>query len=120
MSCSRGPTVAGTPPPSVAPCAPWVDWGLPLDAVGLRVLACDERRLAIRAPSGTAVGLAPQWRAALEAAGWVEDLENADGNSSAGMVAVRYAGEEGDVLQLSVIDDVDHTQVVLVRAGEAP
>jgi hypothetical protein len=118
MACSGGPTVAGTPPPDIAACAPWSGWALPDEGPELRIVACDERRLALRAPAGSAARVAPAWREALQAGGWVEDLENAAEGPPA-MVAVRYRGEGDDVLQLSILDDVEHTQIVLVRPTPA-
>jgi hypothetical protein len=116
IGCSRGPTVAGVPPPNGGTCEPWAGWGLPVgDEV--RVVACDPTQLAGRAPTGSADRLAPAWREALAGAGWAETLEN----SAAGMIAVQLAPDDdalSGTLSLSLVDDVDHTQIVILMSAE--
>lgn len=107
-ACSEGPTVATTPPRTEILCAPFSDWELPLQDGA--VVYCDPRRLVLRYPSGRADELGPQYRLAVRTQGWVQDIDS----TAPGLVNVRYLREE-EALDLSAIDGVDHTSVILTR-----
>jgi hypothetical protein len=107
-ACSEGPTVATTPLRTTALCAPFTEWELPVGQ-GV-VVTCDPRRLEVHYPTGSADPIGPLYRLAVRTAGWVEDSDSTAG----GLVNVRYV-QGGEVLDLSAIDGVDHTSVILTR-----
>jgi hypothetical protein len=112
-ACSEGPTVANTPPRTASLCAPFLGWELPVQ--GATVVYCDERRLELHYPTGRADQVGPLYRLAVRTGGWVEDLDS----TAQGLVNVRYT-QDGEVLDLSAIDGVEHTSVILTRLRPAP
>ena len=109
-ACSEGPTVATTPPRTATLCPPFDEWELPVqDGV---VMYCDPRRLQLHYPPGRADRLGPLFRLAVRAEGWVEEMDS----TAPGLVNVRYT-QEAEVLDLSAIDGIDHTSVILTRVS---
>lgn len=105
VACGLGPDPAAAPP-ALPLCPPW-DTFAPADG---RVVTCDERRLHVRYPAGTADDHAPDWRAALEGRGWVVDLDT----SAPGAVSVRYRGDDG-LLALTLLDTPNGTELGATR-----
>ncbi|MEQ1502851.1 MAG: hypothetical protein ABMB14_11505 [Myxococcota bacterium] len=106
IGCAQGPRVADTPRRVAPICAPWDAVGLPLD--GAAIVHCDERRLTVELPAGSADAAGPGWRLAVRIAGWEEDVDT----TAPGLVNVRYRQGER-ILDLSLIDAADHTVAVV-------
>lgn len=102
LGCGAGPDPAA-PPPAPAPCAPWDAWAPIGDG---RIAHCDERRLHVGYPAGSADTLAPAWRSAAEGAGWSQTLDT----SAEGLVAVRYRHDE-TTLVLTLVDTPHATEL---------
>ncbi len=104
IACGAGPDPA-TPPPPLPACAPWSEWA-PVE--GGRVVHCDDRRLHVSFPAGSADALSPAWREAVTARGWTEQLDT----SAPGLVAVRYgAALDGSTLALTLVDAPSSTEL---------
>lgn len=118
LGCGSGPTVATTPLRTVPLCEPWADWALPLapaSGEASAVVQCDERHLVVHFPPALSSTLAPQWQLAVLEAGFEEDIDS----SAPGLVNVRYL-QEGQLLNLSLIDEAERTLVILTLVARPP
>ena len=104
--------MAGTPPLDVPVVAPWSEWSLPLD--GGRVVTSNSGLLTVHYDPGRVADLAPMWRSAFVAAGFVESLDHSEG----GLVAVRFERGPTRSLELSVVPLPDATIVSAVLVPE--
>jgi hypothetical protein len=112
LGCGAGPTVAGTPPLDVPVVPPWSGWALPLE--GGRVITCNSGLLTAHFEPGRVGELAPAWRSAFVAAGFVETLDHSEG----GLVAYRFEHGPTRILELSVVPLPDTTIVSAVLVPE--
>ncbi|MEZ4240073.1 MAG: hypothetical protein R3F59_28775 [Myxococcota bacterium] len=108
VGCGSGPTVGATPAVRVPPCAPWAGYGLPPD--GEEVVACDERRIAVRGEAGASDRMAAAWAETLSSRGWVRTVDNGE----PGLAASRWE-RDGAVLHVAAVEVAGHAEVVGVR-----
>jgi hypothetical protein len=113
LGCGSGPTVADTPLRVLPLCEPWTGWELPVSQGA--VVQCDERHLTVQLPPSTADEAAAAWRMAVRSQGWEEDLDS----SAPGLVTVRYL-QGPQLLDLSLIDEPEHTLLILVVLDRPP